>query len=340
MPDEIRLLRELASEPLGPTAAERHQAEQRLLAAIDRESRRPSRIRLRKHRTILVTVTAALASIALVVIAAVFATDSPPGKSHDPQQTIVVKLNRFASLAADQPPTVVPPAGQYLYSKSQQTDIVTVAITPQQSYSLLVPETVQSWINATGSGHIQVSVGAPAFLTVQDHANWIDAGSPTLARVVPPSYSREVTTSGPKLTRASTTPRILATQIVNRQLEGGPPGIAETFTQIGDLLRSPNASPDLRAALFKVAATLSGVTISETTTDHAGHRGIGIAFTDHGIQKEYIFDQTSTQLLGEKTIVTSATNPYQARPGTTIGSDTYQQSGVVVASPTTPPTTS
>jgi hypothetical protein len=46
------------------------------------------------------------------------------------------------------------------------------------------------------------------------------------------------------------------------KIEGGPPGPAENFTQIGDLLRETDASPALRSALYQVAETIPGV-ISE-----------------------------------------------------------------------------
>jgi len=43
------------------------------------------------------------------------------------------------------------------------------------------------------------------------------------------------------------------------KVEGGPPGPAEAFTQVGDLLRETDASPALRAALYSAAAGLAGV---------------------------------------------------------------------------------
>ena len=51
----------------------------------------------------------------------------------------------------------------------------------------------------------------------------------------------------------------LRTLIEERRVEGGPSGDWETFAIIGDLLRETYASPELRSALYQVAANLPGV---------------------------------------------------------------------------------
>ena len=48
--------------------------------------------------------------------------------------------------------------------------------------------------------------------------------------------------------------------------------------QVGDLLRETSASPELRAALFKVAAGIPGVKLLGTVTDSDGRSGTAIAF--------------------------------------------------------------
>jgi hypothetical protein len=48
--------------------------------------------------------------------------------------------------------------------------------------------------------------------------------------------------------------------------------------QVGDLLRESDASPELRAALFKVAAGIPGVKLLGTVTDSDGRSGTAIAF--------------------------------------------------------------
>ena len=84
-----------------------------------------------------------------------------------------------------------------------------------------------------------------------------------------------------------------------RRIEGGPPGPAEDFVQVGDLLRETDASPALRAAIYQVAAKIPGVVALGTVTDHAGRSGIGLAYDDHGVQSALIFDPATSALLGE-----------------------------------------
>src|SRR5262249_8527275 len=80
------------------------------------------------------------------------------------------------------------------------------------------------------------------------------------------------------LSKLPTDPAQLAAMISSRKIEGGPPGPAEDFVQVGDLLRESDASPELRAALFKVAAGIPGVKLLGTVTGTDGRSGTAIAF--------------------------------------------------------------
>jgi hypothetical protein len=100
--------------------------------------------------------------------------------------------------------------------------------------------------------------------------------------VGPPSDERfgpgGLSTGPVDLSKLPTDPAKLAALISSRKVEGGPPGPAEDFVQVGDLLRETSASPELRAALFKVAAGIPGVKLLGTVTDSDGRSGTAIAF--------------------------------------------------------------
>jgi hypothetical protein len=100
--------------------------------------------------------------------------------------------------------------------------------------------------------------------------------------VGPPSDERfgpgELSAGPVDLAKLPTDPARLAALISSRKIEGGPPGPAEDFVQVGDLLRESSASPELRAALFKVAAAIPGVKLLGTVTDSDGRSGTAIAF--------------------------------------------------------------
>ncbi|MBB4949004.1 hypothetical protein F4556_004539 [Kitasatospora gansuensis] len=74
------------------------------------------------------------------------------------------------------------------------------------------------------------------------------------------------------------------------------------FGTIGDLLREQIAPPAVTAALYRAAAKLPGVQLVDDSVDASGRHGWGVARTDDGIRKEWIFDRTSYEFLGERSV--------------------------------------
>ncbi len=145
-----------------------------------------------------------------------------------------------------------------------------------------------------------------------------------------------VATAGPSnslffldLSGLPTDPAELKARIESREIEGGPPGDAETFTIIADLLRETYAPPALRAALYMIAAELPGVELIGQTKDPAGRDGIAVAYANAGARHELIFDPDTSVMLGERFVVTDATKEYRVAPGTVVGWAAYLSSGIV-----------
>lgn len=84
---------------------------------------------------------------------------------------------------------------------------------------------------------------------------------------------------------------------------GDNPPDTEAWTAVGDLLRETYVPAPQRAALFKAAATIPGVTVTENTEDAAGRTGIGVGRVSGGVREEIIFDPSTYELLGERGIV-------------------------------------
>jgi hypothetical protein len=259
-----------------------------------------------------------------------------PGSAGGPSTALAAEMSRLATVAANQPDPLVPGVGQYLYTDSQEAYTSTTVQPNGGSYTALVPETRQIWIGPDGSGRLYETYGTAVFLSPQDQANWVAAGSPSL------SFSPTNQTFGPdglsdgptNLSSLPTNPAALAALINSRKVEGGPPGPAESFAQIGDLLRETDASPALRSALYEVAATLPGVQLLGSVTDHSGRAGVGIAYTSAGGQHELIFDPSTSALLGETYTVVGpdsavSGSPLLAPVGTVTGWAVYQPSSVV-----------
>ena len=275
---------------------------------------------------------AAAAAIALPV--AISGGPAPRGGAHI-RGTI---LARLADVAIAQPPTVPPGPGQYQYTGSVEAD--QSCNLGAGGYCALVPEQRQIWIGSDGSGRLRETFGAPEFLTPADKAAWESAGSPSLGNgTSDTSFGPNALSDGPSnLANAPTDPTALKAAIEDRSLEGGPPGSAEDFTQIGDLLRETDASPALRSALFQVASELPGIVLLGSVSDHDGRSGIGMAMDTNGVRNELIFDPATSALIGEQSVaLVDSPDGYEGvKVGAVLGWTVYKSSGIVDSTSETP----
>jgi hypothetical protein len=168
----------------------------------------------------------------------------------------------------------------------------------------------QTWVGHDGSGRILGTTVSSKFVSPSDRAHWIANGRrPKLnADNYDERDGKHQDTIGESgLGKLPTDPAKLAKVIHDRKWEGGPAGPGEDFTQVGDLLRLPNASPKLRAAAFEVGARIPGVKSLGTVTFH-GVTGtaIGITFKLRGpfykggyATQELVFDRATSTLKAE-----------------------------------------
>jgi hypothetical protein len=291
----------------------------------------PRRVRVIRRAS----VAAAVAAV-LVVSGVVLSPDSPSG----PPQAGASELGKLAFAADAQPAQSPPGPGQYQYTSSIEAYTSTTVDGPGKSYVVQVPENRQIWIGPDGSGRLVESFGQAIFLSPQDRADWVAAGSPDLSSA--PSdetFGPGGLSPGPTdLSKLPTDPKALGDLISSRHIEGGPPGPAEDFVQIGDLLRETAAPPALRAALFQVAAALPGVQELGPVTDHSGRSGVGVAFDSGGARHELIFNPADSSLMGEQDVVTNAATQHEP-VGTLADWVVYLNSSVVNATSAGPSST-
>jgi hypothetical protein len=284
------------------------------------------------------------AALAIAIVVPTLWSDGPTGAS--PAAAKV--LNAAALVAEEQPPAPVSTDG-YRYTKSKDAyrgyyDTCSVATPVQMTcpapppddweFSVLTPHTREIWIAQDGSGRLRVQSGQPNFFGPEDEAEWEAAGRP-------PFDGPEITDDsfGPgglsftDFSEYSTDPDELYDQIRTKAEGYGPSTDAEMFVLVGDLLRETMAPPDLRAALFRVAARIPGVELVGNVTDPAGRNGIGVARTsdDAGFleRNEVIFDPDTSELLAESQVLLERVDWADADPGTVIGYAVYLSSGVV-----------
>jgi hypothetical protein len=242
----------------------------------------------RRPRGLAVSVAAGAAAaaagataLAVGLLSGPAGTALPGAASGRPQAATVAALFKLSRVAARQPTAGPPGPGQFQYTSS--VGIGQACAMAHNLYACWnLHDKREIWIGPDGSGRIRESQTDPTFPTAKDRQNWLAMGPGKPPLVGPPSdekYGPGGLSPGPAdLSKLPTDPAQLAQMISSRKVEGGPPGPAEDFVQVGDLLRETAASPALRAALFKVAAGIPGVRLLGTVTDSDGRSGTAIAF--------------------------------------------------------------
>ena len=272
------------------------------------------RAQRRRRPLVLAGVAAVLAGVAVAALVL------PLGRNGGVSPAAAAVLKHAARTAARQPVTAPPAPGQFVYTRSE-SKVEGTAVTHQQTINFYEHVRREAWIGPDGSGRIRESDSAPSFVTSADRAAWIAAGRPELTG---DRNSDQTWGSGGlsylDLSKLPTDPGRLRQLIENRSIEGGPPGDAETFTIIGDLLRETYAPPAVRSALYRIASELPGVELVGATSDHLGRPGTGIAYTSNGLSHELIFDPQTSALLAEQTV---------DEHGTVLDWTCYLGSGVV-----------
>jgi hypothetical protein len=127
-------------------------------------------------------------------------------------------------------------------------------------------------------------------------------------------------------------PRALLDIIYDRTKGAGKSPEAEAFVTIADGLRTGVVPADLRAALYKAAALIPGVTVGDRQATVDGRTGIaiGIASPDGGTRRDIIIDPTSGLVIGEQDVLLK---DYPGAPAGTVSTWTSVKTSVVNAAP-------
>jgi len=332
----------------GPDSAPAREALARILRVPAPHHRRPERRGASRIRPrIALGAAAAAGAIAIVLTQVLPGSPARPSRPGRPARTVAAVLDALAVAAAAQPAEHPPGPGQYQYTDSASLSEVDTAYSPKIYFRVMYRQHRQIWIGYNGSGRIAETNRDPRFVSPKDRAAWIAAGRPTL--LVPRSDSRfgpHQLSDGPRnLLTLTTNPARLYALLTERRIEGGPPGPAEDFVQIGDLLRETDAPPALRATIFTVAKRIPGVRLLGTVTDQAGRRGVALAYVNRIAAKGrvpaqldtsvLIFDPKTSKLLAEQTSVTDARTRKTSLTSWTV----YYVSGVVNSVTSTAPVT-
>jgi hypothetical protein len=224
------------------------------------------------------------------------------GSETGPSSAAAAALERLARIAANGP-SLVPGPGQYLYVDSiNDYPAIAAGRTPSSSCTTYATDHRQVWIGADGSGLLRETTGPTRFTSAADRALCLAMKPSPLT----PSgtsnlwFAADCFQLGPTndMQALSTDPRTLLAQM--RRIDGGPSTAAEDFVHVGDFLRETDASPALRAALYRAAALIPGVHLLGQVHDHIGRLGVGVAYEAHGARHELIFNPRTSELMGEQ----------------------------------------
>jgi len=337
MTDELDLLRRRRSEPIPPSDQARAAARQSLERAMRREAhaaagagRRSSR---RSRRRLL---PGAALAVVLAGLAVAVGASLRSGSSTEPALAAGPVLQRLAQVASAQP-WAFPGPHEFLYTASHSLTESDTALPGGVYCQLVYREYRQNWMAANGEGLFRETDG-PAHYRSQREA--------TACKSAPAQPVGESDTwAAPgclsidpiPLGRLPRNPVSLRARLLTGKVEGGPPGPAEAFTQVGDLLRETDAPPALRAALYRAAAGLPGVGSLGTVTDKLGRPGLALAFDSHGIRHELIFSATTSALLAEQDVLVGSVRGVRAARGSVLQWSAYSAGRIVDRLPVAPP---
>jgi hypothetical protein len=288
------------------------------------------------------TATAAAAALTVSLLPGSAAHRPRPGAGSAPASsqpstpavlTAAYVLNRAASAAASSPQPV-PRPDQFIYVSSVATGLDT-EVRPSDSKSWLYKSGGQIWqsvdgrraglLQSVGRGYVKLPDGPVPPAGSGIGASWTSLPPSTCPGAAPARGTYEFLASLP------TDPGRLRAWIYRNRNGQNPPDV-QAWNDIGDMLRGMLVPSKLAAALYRVAATIPGVTAVPHAVDAVGRAGVAVSRSG----AELIFDPQTYQLIGERVVLTKAV-PGEGPAGTVVGSSAELQVKVVDRLPDVPP---
>ncbi|MFJ2778839.1 CU044_5270 family protein [Kitasatospora sp. NPDC087315] len=317
--ERVELVRLLPPPARPELSADRH----RLLRGHLMSELREQPVRVRRGRPGRVVVPALAGGLALALVLTGGGSASGPDRSQAPQATqaqpsagsaplnaapvAAVRLLNQAADAADRAQDTTPRGDQFVYVKSVQTYPSTDEATGEATKG--TPQNREIWRSVDGSRWGLLVMDGQRRPTGQDlkdpHARpdepaphplgggWLE---PTPGNTGPSGYAYAAA--------LPTDPDQLLAKLKADTKGQGPGPDQEAFATIGDILREQLVPSPVRAALYRAAARIPGVTVVDEVTDAVGRQGVAVARLDSRgvVETQWIFDRSSFEFLGERTV--------------------------------------
>lgn len=321
--DELSLLREMRDRTPIATDAAIDRGRTKLLQRIDPQSVKPQKNPRRRA-----VVRWGLASAATAMVAAVLVGGDVfgPAPLRGAATAQAAEILNAAAKTTIQTADLVPGPGQYL--KIQSTNIWSSAAVAADGneYEWLDTEKSTMYIPANReeewvwerSGRIPTTFfdeeSKEYTSTMEPAEGYVLRGASGGFYGTQSSFPSEAA-----LAEFPRDPNALLTEI-RRQTDGKGQSVdGESLVFIADLLHTGVVPADLRAALYKTAALIPGVSVTEDQATLDGRKGIAIGRveTASNLRQDIIIDPTTGLLIGEREVLTESRGSIPAGTATT-----------------------
>jgi hypothetical protein len=278
--DEFELTRRILAEPESdPNVLER--VRERLREAIGAEGRGSRQPAWRR----IAPVAAAFVALLVLLLAVVI----PTGR-----EAAATELRRMGRIASTQE-QLIPAPGEFLLIRSEELRQEGFTF-PVGSFERVTRLSVSMWVAPDRSGFREDVVISSTFASEADRRVWVAAGQPPLplprSHRFGPGEAAVLDVAG-----LPEEPDRLLAALRSGSVAERPPGDDQVLILIGELLAQGDAPPDVRAALFEVAARLEAVELARNVEDSLGRPGLGVSIAAPPGRTQLIFDGDSAQLL-------------------------------------------
>ncbi|WP_169944198.1 CU044_5270 family protein [Microbispora sp. H11081] len=310
MTDEIDLVARQRPDAAPYSLAAKAAARRRLTSPGARPARTRPRLTLLAGGTALL----AAAGVAAVTVVTTGVVSTGPQRQPATVSAGVVRLPEISPMSAEEvlgkaarAVTDLSPRDDQFVKVSSQTMYEATVVGEDEKESRYLYRTKRTiWLPANGAKDGALKID---YLEPQAYPGW----------PVPPEAYRDKGTEWMRLPACDSTrdtayvnlknlpadPEKMRAYLYDRPRGDNPPDTG-AWTAVGDLLRETYVPAPQRAALFKAAATIPGVTVTENVEDASGRSGIGVGRVSRGVREEIIFDPSTYELLGERGIVVDA----------------------------------
>jgi hypothetical protein len=288
--------------------------------------------------------TFAVAAVAAVTVVTINSGGSapapaPPGSRPSVEAARPLTVSQILLTAAERSSEEAPGAGKYLVFRTESGYVLTVG-SGTATYHMTTRSSAETWLSRSGRqpNRVRFQDLGMTPLTPADAAAWRAAGSPEKVMVGKPLPNGELGPGSPvstsagsaeissfagadvyafgstnvsvrDLERLPTDPSALRAALL-KHFDGGGSDMPTDREQwllkvASSLITGIPVSGPVRAAAFRLIATMPGVRSLGNVTDQRGRAGQGFAFTLAGdsIEQRFVIDSATGRALGEESYV-------------------------------------